>query len=274
MVKKFDELTFTDDFMFCKAMTEDISLCEEITGLILGKPVKIVIPPEKQKAVNVTADGKGVRFDVHFTDNENTIYDIEMQTGSLSNLEKRSRYYQGMIDLNELKQGMDYTELPNSIIIFICLFDLFKANEPIYTFTRRCLENPDVFLNDGSKIIFVNSKGDLSKTGPKVGAFLSYLEGKNQQDELTQKIDETVQKIREQQEWRLQYMSLLERDAINRAEGKIEGIEEGIEIGTNKANREVSLNLASMGFPENKIAEIVKVPVEIVSQWLSNISPA
>ena len=71
--KKYEELTFTDDFIFCKAMTEYTWLCEEITGLILGKQVKIVRPPEKQKAVTLTADGKGVRFDIHFMDNENDL---------------------------------------------------------------------------------------------------------------------------------------------------------------------------------------------------------
>lgn len=39
-----------------------------------------------QKAVKVTPDGKGVRFDVYFEDDQNVIYDLEMQTFLKANL--------------------------------------------------------------------------------------------------------------------------------------------------------------------------------------------
>ena len=56
--------------------------------------------PETQKTISITADAKGVRFDVYVEDEEDTVYDIEMQIANTKNLSKRSRYYQGMIDVN------------------------------------------------------------------------------------------------------------------------------------------------------------------------------
>ena len=231
MAKRYEELTFTDDFIFCKAMTEYPQLCEEVTSVILGKPVKIVKPPEKQKAVSLTVDGKGVRFDVYFMDDADTVYDIEMQTSAERELRKRSRYYQGMMDLNELKAGKSYKELPNSMIIFICLFDPFKQNEPLYTFTKRCEENPGLLLEDGTKTIFINSKGDRSKASEPLRIFLDYLEGINEAGAFTQKIAQIVDNIREHPEWRIEYMTLLERDReheeIGLAKGRAEGLAKG-----------------------------------------------
>lgn len=175
-----------------------------------------------------------------------------------------------MIDLNEMKRGMDYKELPNSIIIFICTFDPFEKNEPIYTFTKRCIENPEVFLNDGSKTVFVNSKEDLSKASPEVGSFLTYLEKHEHTDDLTESIDQAIQSIRDQHEWRLEYMTLLERDAINRAEGRVEGraegrvegITEGITLGENKKAESVKKAI-------QELLESKQIPAEFAPLLLS-----
>ena len=72
-----------------------------------------------------TADGKGIRFDVYSEDDSGIVYDCEMQTSKKDNLPKRTRYYQGMIDLNLLERGADYKELKKSYVIFICPFDQF-----------------------------------------------------------------------------------------------------------------------------------------------------
>ena len=48
-----------------------------------------------------------------------------MQTVENRNIHKRTRYYQGMIDLNILEKGENYKSLKKSFVIFICTFDLF-----------------------------------------------------------------------------------------------------------------------------------------------------
>lgn len=34
-VKKYEELNFTDDFMFCKILTHNLGLCRELLEIIL-----------------------------------------------------------------------------------------------------------------------------------------------------------------------------------------------------------------------------------------------
>jgi hypothetical protein len=63
-VKSYEELEFTDDFLFCKIMENNVDLCKELTELILNRKIGKIIPKGPQKAIEITSDGKGVRFDV------------------------------------------------------------------------------------------------------------------------------------------------------------------------------------------------------------------
>lgn len=115
--KEYEELCFTDDYMFCMILTTRLDLCKELLELILDIKIRKVEIAEQQKNVDITYDGKGVRFDVYVDDAENTVYDIEMQTTRQKDLPKRTRYYQGMIDLNLIQKGMRYSELKKSYVI-------------------------------------------------------------------------------------------------------------------------------------------------------------
>ena len=57
-----------------------------------------------------------------------------MQTVSNLPLGKRARYYQSNMDLDCLEKGADYTALKKCYVIFICTFDYFKKDAPVYFF--------------------------------------------------------------------------------------------------------------------------------------------
>lgn len=94
-MKTYEELTFVDDFIFCKVLTTNPHLCHELLELIIGRKVGQFTRLDKQQPIELTADGKGVRFDVYSEDDTGTVFDCEMQTTENRNLPKRSRYYQG-----------------------------------------------------------------------------------------------------------------------------------------------------------------------------------
>ena len=91
--------------MFCKILQENEDLCKDLTELIIGRKIGSIVKSEKQKTIEISADGHGVRFDVYFEDDEKRVYDIEMQRADTLELPLRSRYYQGMIDLDYLEKG-------------------------------------------------------------------------------------------------------------------------------------------------------------------------
>ncbi len=77
MTNAYDELLFTDDFMFCKILQNNPDHARELVELVLDRKIRHILMPESQKAIELKADGRGVRFDVFFEDDEKTVYDIE-----------------------------------------------------------------------------------------------------------------------------------------------------------------------------------------------------
>ncbi len=215
----YENLEFTDDFMFCKILENNLDLCKELLELILELKIKKVECISKQKAIEITSDGKGIRLDVYVEDDNNTVFDIEMQTTKQKDLPKRSRYYQGMIDLNLIERGAKYRKLKKSYIIFICLSDPFGENLPVYHFENMCRENKELLLGDESVKVFINAEGTRENVSEDMKAFLDYLNGKESDNHLVKKLHDEVEKARNHEEWRTEYMTLLKRDEEKREEG-------------------------------------------------------
>ena len=224
MSKSYEELTFADDFMFCKVLQNNPELCKEMTELFLGRRIGEIVTINKQKPVEITADGRGVRFDIYMEDEDNTVYNIEMQAGEVTNLPFRTRYYQGMIDLDQMERGAKFEELKKSYIIFICLDNPFPDKGlHKYSFRHVCRECADLELGDGSEKILLSTAGDKDDISEDLKAFLDYVAGKLPKSELTKRLEDLVEKARKHIEWRKEYMTLLERDERMREEGRAEG---------------------------------------------------
>ena len=119
MAKKYEELTFHDDFMFSKILEKNPAMCRELLELVLDHKVGELAGVNREKPVQITANGKGVRFDVYAEGSDSVIYDIEMQNASIDSIAKRSRYSQGMIDLNLISCGAHYSELNRCYVIYL-----------------------------------------------------------------------------------------------------------------------------------------------------------
>ena len=263
MTKKYEELGFTDDFMFCKVLTTNPDLCHELLELIIGRKVGKFTRLDDQKPIELTADGKGVRFDVYSEDDSDTVFDCEMQATENRNLPKRSRYYQGMIDLHLIERGEDYMKLKKSYVIFICPFDAFKAGLHKYTFENICKELPEISLGDETTKIFLCAGGCEDDVSDDMKDFLDWISGKSEgKSSLVKGLDEAVHKARNHEEWRLEYMTLLMRDQEMREEGREEGREQQA--------RTTALKLSQKGNSIEDIADIVGYEVETVKLWLEN----
>ncbi|MBR0377799.1 MAG: Rpn family recombination-promoting nuclease/putative transposase [Lachnospiraceae bacterium] len=230
--KTYEELDFIDDFMFCKILQNNLDLCKELTELIIGKEIGEIITSESQKSIEITADGRGVRFDVYFEDDASTVYDIEMQTYHDSNLPKRFRYYQGMIDLNLIERNAKFDDLKNSYIVFICLENPFKkVGLHKYSIQNTCVEDPSIDFKDGAYKMILSAEGDKDDVSEEMKAFLQYLSTKEVHSDFTKRLNEQVITARKHDKWRLEYMTLLERDERMWEQGHQVGIEEGVKEG-------------------------------------------
>lgn len=113
------------------------------------------------------------------------------------NLPKRSRYYQGMIDLNLIEKGADYNGLNKSFVIFICKFDLFGQDRHRYTFENLCREDTSLRLGDETTKLFFNTKGTLDDVSEETKHVLNFIENNAPEDTFTERLKEELKKIKE-----------------------------------------------------------------------------
>lgn len=173
-------LSPSDGFLFGEVM-QDEQTCRTVLGIILGRPVGRVVYLNKEQQMEAKTayhKYKGIRPGIYFQDDGDTCYSVEMQTRNRYHLPKRSRHYQGMMDVHMLPAGeVDYNRLSDSIIIFICTFDLFGKGLCRYTFENTCLEQPGLKLSDGAVRIFLNTRGKTEWEGNRtLVEFLRYVE--------------------------------------------------------------------------------------------------
>ena len=221
MVKPIEELTITDDFMF-GAVMRDPKLCKPLLERILGVKIRKIEYPELQKALNERYGSKSIRLDVYVEDDAGTVYDVEIQTTQIKYLPKRTRYYQGVIDLNILEKGEDYTKLRPAFVIFICTYDPFGKGRYVYTFENLCREDPGLALGDGAIKIILNTKGSVGEISGELKALLRYMDGFAPDDDYTRELARAVEEVRADEKWRREYMVLAERDRAKQRLGRYE----------------------------------------------------
>ena len=117
-------------------------------------------------------------YSLVYTSDEKHVFDIEIQTSIPPDLGKRTRYYQSMMDSDNLLKGQNYNDLKESYVIFICLSDPFKLGLPVYTFRNICEENPSAELNDKSYKVFYNASAYEKETDKELFALLHYISAK------------------------------------------------------------------------------------------------
>lgn len=266
--KTYDELQFSDDFMFCKVLSNNLPLCADVISLILGIKIREVRLAESQKVIEIKADGRGIRLDVYVEDDENTVFDLEMQTTVQKDLPKRSRYYQGMIDMNLIQRGAHFGALKKSCVIFICTYDFFNKGIPVYTFENVCTERPDLRLGDDTKKIFVNAESQDPGMSDEMKQFISFIATGGGHSRLVERLREEVSKARAHEEWRVEYMTLMLRDQQMKDEGRAEGRAEG-RVEERKARIAVMLR---KGREPEKIAEFCDYPLETVLEVRDSMS--
>ena len=221
--KKWEQLTFADDFMFGKIMVNP-DICKEVLERILNIKIERIEYIERQKSLDVDYEAKSIRMDVYVKDGKGTVYNIEMQAANDDDLAKRSRYYQSIIDMELLDKGLPYEELNQSFVIFICNFDLFGKGRHIYTFKNLCTEDTQVRLEDETTKIFLNAKGTLDDASPELKAFLNYVStGVPSDDTFVKRLDEEVKKARTNRKWRREYMKY----HVNMMIAKRQGLKQG-----------------------------------------------
>ncbi|MDO4622214.1 MAG: Rpn family recombination-promoting nuclease/putative transposase [Eubacteriales bacterium] len=219
--------------MFCKILQENHDLAKELLELILDISIRELREISQQHVIESHPETRAVRFDVYVEDDQNRVFDIEMQTIHHKNLIKRSRYYTSSMDQEQLDRGQDYKNLPDSYVIFICTFNLDPTRMWYrYSFENMCLEDPTYQLHDGTHKIFLctDRANDLG-ISDELKDFLDFVAGNSPTTDFTQRLSHEVKNAKKRGRWRREYMDSLEREEFAREEGRKEGLVEGHKNG-------------------------------------------
>lgn len=233
-ITPLSQLPLSDDFMFGEVMRQP-DVCRLFLECLLEKDIARIEYISKQEDMTDDVSGHGIRLDVYLNDAAGTHYDIEMQKISSNGLERRIRYYQSGIDRRCLGKGLDYTELPESYVIFICDFDYYHAGLARYERISRINGHKDIVYDDGSHAIILNSHYEEGNAPAPILEFLDYVRTNNDQlqpsSELVQRAKQAVHTVRNDRTKEVSYMTwaMKTRDLLRqgREEGRAEGREEG-----------------------------------------------
>ena len=250
---EFKNLPLSDRFMFGEVMRNS-GICKLFLEELLQCKIERIVFAVKEADLSDTVLGHGIRLDVFLADENNTHYDVEMQNTSDS-IEKRSRYYQSVIDRELLKRSMDYDKLPESFIIFICNFD--HVGKGLAKYERvSYYKGTDDEYNDGSHVILLNTRyTDRSNVSDSIAEYLDYIRDNNDTAKfsttLAQEAVDLTQKVRHDPEKEVDFvtfrMALMDERRAAHKEGREEGIKEGIREGRQEGRIETFCDLVAKG---------------------------
>ena len=210
--------------------------------------------------------GRSAILDCVARDSEGRQFDVEVQQESEGASPKRARYHSGLLDMDTLETGQDFDDLIESYVIFITRDDVLGFGLPIYHVNRVLEENGENF-QDGSHIIYVNSK---IQDDTELGRLMHDFHCKNAEDMYNSILAERVRELKETSEgveYMCAAMDQIYQEGMEVGEAK--GMKKGMEKGELKAKKETVISLAEMGLSAEKIAQVVKLQIQLVQEWIT-----
>lgn len=251
---KFQEANLSDDILFGMVMHND-NFAKIVIGIVLGKKVMEIKRKDIQKSLPNLPGYKSVRLDVIVMLEDGTLCNVEMQTVNNDSMPKRSRFYQGILDVVTLYSGktVKYKKLPNTVIVFITEFDPFGEGLYKYTFTNRCKESSNLELGDGCTKIFLNTQGEFGESESKdLIDFLKFVHESSKENASVN--DELFQLYKIIQEFKGD--SEKERDYMNMEALKDDYLEEGEQIGKQKLTK--LLRILEDSGRSNELSKVIR----------------
>ena len=272
--KALKDLNLIDRFLFAEVM-EDLQANQDVLSIILGLDIQLGSPPHTEKEHRISPLARSIRMDVFSRSEDGIVYDVEAQNTYQTDLEKRSRYYQSLMDSSLLEAGAaNYNQLNDSYIIVITDYDIFGLGKYCYTFKAVCEENANLSLGDGAVRIFLNTRGTNGDEVPKeLVEFLHYMENTTDraaaetESERIRRIQERVNRAKKSEAVGMRFMREIEERNTAREEGRAEGRTEGIAQGRSESILEVLENVGDV--PENVKERIrSQKDEEVLIKWL------
>ncbi|RHQ55205.1 hypothetical protein DWY36_16480 [Firmicutes bacterium AF25-13AC] len=276
-------LSIEDRFDYYKAVLKDLTIfhdifmrnvfkqkeCTEyVLQIIMGKrDLKVIDQVIQMDFKNL--QGRSAIMDCVALDNKGKKYDIEIQQAGENADPKRARYYSGLMDMNTIDPGEDFTSLPESYVIFITRDDTLGYDKPIYHIDRIIREVEEDF-KDESHIIYVNSS---RRDNTELGRLMRDLHCKDSKDIQSSVLAQRVFELKETQKGVETMCREMDQIYAAGAEfGETKGLAKGVTVGELKKAKEIALKMYIQKRPVEEIASLLEVPVDTVREWVQSNS--
>lgn len=271
---KLAKMNLVDQFLFDEVMKYPDAF-EAAVSILVSRDIRLLGKAETEKEFGISPELRKSRMDSVGMDEDHIVYMMEMQKRNTRNLRKRSRFYQGHVDVSLMAPGTaDFNSLKDVCQIMVTPFDVFDRGLYRYTFRSVCVECPDLEMGDGAWRVFINTKGKNPDEFTR--EFLDFMEyitkstdaqAKASESERIKTIHKRVTEVKQSEKIGVRLMQRWEEIILERDEAREEGKREGKAEG--KADSILTL-LEDLGIvPDDVTARIRGQKDEgMLSSWL------
>lgn len=274
MLARIQAMRLMDDDFMTVVFDGDNEITEFILRILLSRDdlhvKKVTTQKEKRNLF-----GRSVKLDILAEDTNGKVYNVEVQREDEGASPKRVRYNQAMLDSHSLKKKKDFSQLPETYIIFITENDYYGLGQPFYK-VRKTIElarTDSTYLpfDDGCNIIYVNGKyRGNDALGKLMHDFCTPNADEMNYSELAEKV-----RYHKQETGGIRTMCRIieeygkERAAEARKIALAEGLKRGLKNGIKRGVQETAIanakNLLSLNkLSEKEIADCCSLPLEQV----------
>lgn len=153
--EKLKKYSLMDDVFFRAFIRDNKPAAELIFKIILQKDEVEVTDMETQRDMK-NLKGRSAAFDF-YGKVDGKPADMEIENSVEGADFHRSRYHSSLLDSDSLEPSQDFTELPDTYVVFVTATDVIGYGDPFYLI-ERIIKKRNLDVNDGSHIIYVNGE--------------------------------------------------------------------------------------------------------------------
>ncbi|MBR5867030.1 MAG: hypothetical protein IKZ04_03870, partial [Spirochaetaceae bacterium] len=140
-------------------------------------------------------------------------------------------------------------------------------------FRNRCDETLDTVLDDFAVKKFFNANAYAKENDIEIKSFLEYIYNNKPVDDFTDRINNLVTTIKQQEFNRKEYSTVNIHDQDTFRRGKLEGIQQGISQGELQAKIQTAKNALSMNLSVEQIISLTGLTLKTIQQLAQEMQP-
>ena len=257
-----EPILITNRYAFADVMKKDLDLSARLISITIGRKVQRIRLAQAEKELKSSDDYRGVRFDVWFEDDENRMYDLELQVYDEKHLAERIAFYQGIMVAEETKSGTHFEDIREVFVIFICTGrDPFERSRTVYQFETKEIYDDSIIFNDKRHACVLNFTEDreIKSDNKELEEIAEYfIHHTVKKSGISEELDDIVKSFNEDREWRRRIMTFGEE--LNIAENRAR------KLGHKEEKESIAMNMLEMSLDTHVIAKATGLSLEEIQK--------